>query len=147
MRALALLAITVAGIGLCILFALPFLAALVWSASIAALAAPVQARLEALTGRPGLSAAALILAIGVVVVVPLALVGHRLVMEAIAAFGAIQQQVESGELERLLSSNRTIGSIYGWIEKQLDLRAAVGGVGSFVTETSAGLVQDRWHRS
>lgn len=72
----------VLGAVLCYLLAIPFLAAIVWSVTLAVLFSPLDARIQQKIGSPGLSAAVTVAIMTIIVVVPAILVTGSLLNEA-----------------------------------------------------------------
>jgi len=97
---LALMAATALGLYLCYLMTLPFVPALTWALALAVLFMPVHRWLESIVRLPGLAALVSVLAIGLIVVVPAAFMGQRLVSESLAGADTIRARVESGEWQR-----------------------------------------------
>ena len=67
---IVLAAVTLAGIGLCLVLAKPFLGALTWALALAILFAPVHARIEAKLKYPSIAALVSVLVIVVGVALP-----------------------------------------------------------------------------
>lgn len=98
------------------LFLSAFFTPLVWAVILALTFYPLTARLgRAFHGRRTLAAAALVLGITVVVVLPAIVLGSLLVREATAVYGRLQEAVQRGEVQRLAEVMR--GSRLGglWI--------------------------------
>jgi len=137
---LVLMAATALGIYLCYLMALPFLPALTWALALAVLFMPVHRWLESKLKHPNLAAAVSLLAIGVIVVVPAAFVGQRLVSEAVTSADAIKIKVESGEWQRTLEGYPRVGPIARRIEQQIDLQGTISAIAAWLTNAVASIV-------
>jgi predicted PurR-regulated permease PerM len=141
MRAFAHLVAILIGLYICYLLALPFLAALTWALALAVLAAPLHRAIERTVRRPSLAAAASIVLLAVVVVIPLALVGQQLVRELTAGAAALPELLASGDVQRVLETHPLLAPVANAIERNLDLGSILGGVASFVTGLGASIVR------
>ena len=111
MRGFVILTITVAGTLVCFLLALPFLPALIWAIALAILFLPAHQWLEARLKNQNLAALVSVLWIGLLVVVPIALLGGRLITEAAKGASIIKERVTSGEWRRTLEAHETISAL------------------------------------
>jgi len=134
---LVLMAATAIGIYLCYRLAEPFLPALAWALALAVLFIPFHRRLEAKFKNPSLAASISVLVIGLIVVVPAAFVGQRLISEAVKGVDTVRTKVESGEWRRGLEARPRIAPIAKWIEQQFDLPGTVRAGATWLT-TRAG---------
>ena len=139
-RTLVLMLVTAGGIYLCYRLALPFLAASAWALALAVVFTPLHRRLESKTKHPSLAAAASVLMIGLLVVVPAAFVGQRLVQEAGNGAELIKKKLDSGEWRRALEARPRLAPLADWLERQ-NLPGAVKAVATWITTTGAPFVK------
>lgn len=132
-HALVLMAITVVGLYLCYRMAAPFLPALAWAMALAILLVPVQRRLEPKLRSPALAAGLLVLLVGLVVVLPVMLLGDRLIDEAASGANAITALVDSGQWRRSLEGYPLLAPLAEWVEHQFDLPDTVNAITSWLT--------------
>ncbi len=97
----ALIAITAVGIALCAWIAAPFVSPLTWAFALAVVAAPFHRRVEAWIRRPNLAAAASVLAVTVLLLLPTMLVAWQVGAQASRDLGRIQQYLDAGSLREL----------------------------------------------
>ena len=97
----ALIAITVVGIALCAWIAAPFVSPLTWAFALAVVAAPFHRRVEGWIRRPNLAAAASVLAVTVLLLLPTMLVAGQVGAQASRDLGRIQQYLDAGSLREL----------------------------------------------
>jgi predicted PurR-regulated permease PerM len=93
-RVLALIAVTALGLYVCYLMTLPFLPALTWALALAVFFMPVHQWLESIVKRQNLAASVSVLGIGLIVIVPAAFMGQRLVSDAVRGADTIRTKVE-----------------------------------------------------
>jgi predicted PurR-regulated permease PerM len=141
MRPLALSAATALGLYLCYRMALPFVPALTWALALAILFMPVHRRLESALKHPSLAASVSILVIGLSVVVPAALMGHRIISEAVTGADTITARVESGEWQRALDGYPGIAPIFQRIAQQIDLPGSISAIAAWLTNAIASFVR------
>jgi predicted PurR-regulated permease PerM len=141
LRALVLLAITVAGLYICYLLTVPFLPALTWAIALAILFAPAHRRVEAKVTNPNLAATISVLAIGLIVVAPAIVLSERLFEEVVRGTITLQDKVASGEWRRAVEGHIGLGKLVQWID-QVDLPAVIGNVAAWLTAMSASLVRE-----
>jgi predicted PurR-regulated permease PerM len=134
---LVLLAATAIGIYLCYRLAEPFLPALAWALALAVLFIPFHRRLESKIKNPSLAASISVLVIGLIVVVPAAFVGQRLISEAVKGVDTVRTKFEAGEWRRGLEARPRLAPIAKWIERHFDLPGAVQTGATWLT-TKAG---------
>ncbi len=134
---LVLMAVTVVGIYLCYQLTVPFLPALTWALALAVLFAPAHRWVEARLTRPSFAAAVSVLVIAMIVVVPVTLVGGRLIEEAAHGAEVIRAKVESGEWRRAIDAHPKIAPVGAWIELHVDLKGTIQTVAGWLTNTGA----------
>jgi predicted PurR-regulated permease PerM len=134
------MAATALGIYLCYRMALPFLPALTWAMALAVLFRPVHRRMESALKRPDMAASVSVLLIALVVVVPAAFLGQRLVSEAVTGADTIRAKVESGEWQRVLDDNPRAAPIAEWVQRQIDLPGTISTISAWLTNATASFV-------
>lgn len=139
-RALALTALTIAGLYLCYRMLLPFVPAVVWAVAMAAVFLPVHRWLEARVRRPNLAAAISVAAIVLLVAVPAAFVAERIVSQALAGAGTIGERVASGEWQRALAGYPRVSAFAERLSRQIDLPGAVTAITTWLTNSFASAV-------
>ena len=140
-RVLVLMTATALGLYVCYLMALPFLPALTWALALAVLFMPVHQWLESTVKRPNLAASVSVLGIGLIVVVPAAFMGQRLVSDALKGADTIRTKVESAQWQRVLDGYPRLSPIARRIERQIDLPGAISTIAAWLTNAIASFVR------
>jgi len=140
-RTLVLIAAIVAGAFASFRLVLPFVPAFAWALTFAVLFAPVHRLNEARLKRPNLAAAASVIMVAVIVVVPGILIASRLVEEAARGASAIRTAIDSGQWRQVIEAHPRIAPIVNWIGSQVDLPSLVANAASWLTNLSASLVR------
>ena len=130
-----LLLVTLLGIYLSYLLALPFLPSLVWAVGLAVLAAPYQNWLESRFGMPGLSALCCTLILGLLVVIPLAFAIQQLAVQAGNGASLMESKIESGEWRQAFASQPNLERLVDQIEKQWD----ISGIAKALVSSMSGV--------
>jgi predicted PurR-regulated permease PerM len=131
----------VIGIYLCYRMALPFLPALIWAAALAVLFAPLQGWLEARLRWANLATAASVLVVVLIVAVPSALIGQRLLEESARGAEIVRTKVESGEWRRAIDAQPRLAPMAGWVERQVDLPGTVRMLASWLSNLAGTIVK------
>jgi predicted PurR-regulated permease PerM len=139
-RAYILVSITLAGLLVCFLLAVPFLPALTWSIALAILFAPSHQLLADKLKRPNLAAAISVFWIGLIIIVPAALLGGRLMTEAATGANTMKEMAAAGEWRRAMEGQGALRPFLEWID-QINLPDVIGTVASLLATTSASLVR------
>lgn len=139
-RAYILVSITLAGLLICFLLAAPFLPALTWSIALAILFAPAHRLLADKVKGPNLAASISVFCIGLIIVVPAALLGGRLIAEAAKGANTMKEKVASGEWRRAMEDQGALRPIVEWID-QINLPDIIGTVASWLATASASLLR------
>lgn len=139
--ALVLAAATLAGIAVCVLLAAPFLGALTWALSIAVLSAPLHARIEAKLKHRNVAAMLSVLIVAIVIVVPVAFVVERLVLQAAAGASLVQGKVAAGAVQHLLDAHPSIAPFGQWLEQQIDLPALMATLATWLSNVGASFAR------
>lgn len=121
LQTLVLMLATAFGIALCYWMAAPFLPPIAWAMALAVLFTPFQRWLESKLKRRSLAALVSVLVIGLMVVVPVTLVGQRLVLQAATGAELIGAKVESGEWRRAIEAQPRLAPLVERIDRYLDL--------------------------
>jgi predicted PurR-regulated permease PerM len=129
------------GIYLCYQMALPFLPALTWAGALGILFAPLHRGLESKVQRANLAAAITVLMVAVIVVVPTAFMGQRLLHESARGAAIIKTKVDSGEWRRALEAQPRLAPAARWVERQIDLPGTVQTLTTWLTNKAGMLVQ------
>jgi predicted PurR-regulated permease PerM len=137
---LVVLALTIAGFYVCYRLTVPFLPAITWALVLSVLFLPSHRSTERILRNPNLAALVSVVLVGLVVVLPVLLVGSRLVDEAAKGALTIKSKLESGEWLRAIEANPTTALVARWIE-DMDLQAAVGNAATWLTNASAALIR------
>ena len=125
LRALIVLALTIAGFYVCYRLTIPFLPAITWALVLTVLFLPAHRWTESRLNNPNLAATVSVVLVGLVIVLPVLMVGTRLVDEAANGALAIRSKLESGEWLRAIEANPTTAVIARWAA-DVDLPEAVG---------------------
>jgi predicted PurR-regulated permease PerM len=139
-QTLVLMVATAFGIYLCYRLAVPFLPPLAWALGLAVLFAPFQRWVESKLKHPRLAAFVSVLVIGLIVVVPLTLVGQRLVMQAAQGAALIETKVTSGEWRRTFAAQPRLAPLADKIEKQIDLPGTVKSFATWLSSYAGSIV-------
>lgn len=140
-QTLVLMGATALGIYLCYRLTLPFLAAHTWALAPAVLFSPLHRWVESALRRPGLAAAASVMAVGLIVAVPATFVVQRLLQEAAKGAETIQVKVESGEWLRAIEAQPRLAPLADWIERKVDLPEAIKDIATWLTATGGSIVK------
>jgi predicted PurR-regulated permease PerM len=138
---LALLALTLIALYVCVRMATPFLSALAWALALAVLALPLQQRLEVRLRSRNLAAALSVLAAAIVLVGPTIMIGASLVEQAVAGLTELQAQLQSGQWRRLAEEHPRLARLADWIEREADLPGTVTAAAGMVTELAGNIVK------
>ena len=138
---LALVGATTAGVVGCALLAAPFLAPLVWATTLAILFAPLHARIAARLRYRNLAATASVLIVAVFILLPTAFVIKRMVDQIASGAAYIQQQVDSGIVQRLIDQNPQLAPIGSWVEQHVGLRSVTAAAASQLSHFAASFVR------
>ena len=139
-RVLVMMAATALGLYFCYRMALPFVPALTWAMTLAVLFMPVYRWLKSKVKRASLAAALLVLAIGLVVIVPATFVGQRVVSEAAAGADAISARVEAGEWQRFLDDHPRVAPIAQRIGRRIDLPGTISAIATSLTNAAGAFI-------
>lgn len=140
-RTLTLIAVTAIGLAVCALLLWPFLASLVWALAFAVLFAPFHQWLLRHLKRSNLATSITLLMIAVIVVVPLFLIGERLVSEAAKGAASLEQSLRSGDWRRAIEASPRLAPVAQWIEDRVDLAGIASTAASWVTSVSTALLR------
>ncbi|MEO6076702.1 MAG: AI-2E family transporter [Dokdonella sp.] len=141
-NSLALMTLTVGGLYLCYRMATPFLPALAWALALALLLAPLQRRLEPRLRSPAIAAGLLVMLVGVVVLIPVMLVGDWMLGRATTGADAVTTMVASGQWRHNLEAHPLLAHAADWVERQFDLPDTVNAITSWVTGSVASLARE-----
>lgn len=130
----------VIGAILCILMAAPFLGALASALALAILFAPLHERIERRLKHRDLAATVSVLVLILIVAAPAGFVVERIVEEAAKSATLIQQRVAAGAVQQLLDSHPAIAPIGQWLERQVDLRAMIGNLATWLSNLGTSFV-------
>lgn len=131
----------VLGAVLCYFLAVPFLAAIVWSVTLAVLFAPLDARIGTKIRSPGLSAAATVAIMTIIVVVPAILVAGILLNEAVRSATVINSLIETHSWTRAMEAHPRLAPVLQWINERLDIPDLVRASASWLAGWSGSLVR------
>ena len=138
---LELMAATALGIYLCYRMALPFMPPLTWALVLAITFMPVHRWLKSTVKHASVAASVSVLVIGVIVVVPTAFMGQRLVSEAAAGADTVRVKLESGEWQRTLDDHPRVAPIAQRIVDQIDLSGTASAVAAWLTDAATAFVR------
>ncbi len=127
------LGITIAGVFLCYLMTVPFLASLAWALALAVLFMPVHKRILRKLKKKNISAMLTSALAIFVVVIPVILIVIRVVMEVDKGTALIINRVESGEWQSNLEKMDFVGKAVYWLETHLNIHQAINNLTSWLT--------------
>jgi predicted PurR-regulated permease PerM len=104
---------------------LPFLPALAWALAFAVVFTPIQRWLELQLKYPSVAAMCAVMLIGLIVVIPVMLVGQQLILEAAKGAELIRSNIESGEWRRTIEAQPRLESIVIKVEQLIDVPGIV----------------------
>ena len=138
---LVLMAVTIGGLYICYLLAVPFVPVLAWALALAILFAPLYRWIESKVKRPNVAAMICVLVVGVIVVMPIMFVAARLISEGIRGAETMKTMVESGDWRQTVEAHPRIAPVSQWIEQQIDLPELVKNATAWLTKTTASFVR------
>ncbi|MCC6406204.1 MAG: AI-2E family transporter [Planctomycetes bacterium] len=138
-QTIVLTSLTAVGLYLCYRLAMPFLPALAWALALAVVFSPLQRWLETKLRRPNLAAGVCVVAIGLIVVVPVAFVSQHLVQEALRGAEFVKAKVESGEWRQALEAHPRLAPVADWLDRQ-NLPGTALTVATWMTSSGASIV-------
>jgi predicted PurR-regulated permease PerM len=138
---LAMLALTVVALYLCLRMTQPFMSALAWALALAVLAMPLQRWLESRVRSVNFAAALSVLAAAVIVVVPVILVTTSMVDEAIGAVRNIQSQIGTGEWRKVIAAHPRLAVLVSWIDREFDLPGSVSAAAGMASDLASRIVR------
>ncbi|MBX9581525.1 MAG: AI-2E family transporter [Gemmataceae bacterium] len=140
-RLIALGLLTLVGVVACGLVAYPFLPALAWAVALAVIAYPMHARLAKVIPWPNWAAGVSTTVVVVVLLVPVLLVGDRLVREATAAGSAGGRLAREGWVEQAAGRVPYGQQAVDWVRANVDVEAEGRNVLSRLAGDAALLAQ------
>jgi predicted PurR-regulated permease PerM len=131
----------VLGAVLCYLLAVPFLAAIVWSVTLAILFSPLDARIGKKIRYPGLSAAATVAITAIIVVAPAILVAGTLINEAVRSTPVIDALIDAHGWTRAMDAHPRLAPVLQWISERLDIPDLLRTLASWLAGWSGSVVR------
>jgi predicted PurR-regulated permease PerM len=141
LHVLVLMSATGLGLYLCYRMALPFVPALTWALALAVLFMPVHRWLKSTLKGSNLAGSVSVLVIALIVIVPAAFMGQRLVSEAAAGADALKARVDSGEWQRLLDGHPRLAPFAQQIGQQIDLPGIIGTIATELTNVAGAFIK------
>ncbi len=138
---LVLMAVTVGGLYICYLLAVPFIPVLAWSLALAILFAPLYRWIESKVKRPNMAATICVLVVGVIVVVPVTFVAARIISEGARGAETVKTMIESGAWHRTVEAHPRLAPVSLWVERQLDLPELVKNATAWLTKMATSFVR------
>ena len=132
-RSFIQLGITIGGVFLCYLMALPFLSSLAWALALAVLFMPIHKRFARKLKKKNIAAMLTSALAIVIVVIPVMLIVIRVVLEVDKGAVLIMDRVESGEWQTNLEGMPFVGKAVFWLENHLNIPQAVNNLTSWLT--------------
>lgn len=131
----------VVGLFLCYLLAVPFIPAMIWSATLALLFIPLQIRLENIIGRPSIAAGISMIVAAIIVVVPAIVVSTILLREALKGLSLVSGTLGSRTLAELSSQSPAVAAIIDWARGWLNIPRITENVQATLTGWSGQFIQ------
>ena len=116
-RLLALVALTVVLIGLCVLLAVPFLPAITWAVALAILAWPMHRWITRRVARRGLAAALSTAVVGAVILATGLFVTYQIASEAVSAAERVKDGAAGGDIREKVAAMPGLGRAVAWMER------------------------------
>jgi len=141
-RLLALAALTVALIVLCVVVAVPFLPAITWAVALAIIAWPLHRWMSRHVAHPGLAAAASTAVVLLVILVPGTFVTYQLAREATDAAERMRRQSVENTLRESMARTPVLRQVVAWMDRMdIDLERELRKLGESYTQDISGLIQ------
>ena len=140
-RAFALPLVTLIGLYVCFLLALPFLPALAWALTLAVLAAPLHRRVQSRLRSPSLAAGVSVLLLACLVIMPLGAVGLHLLTEVSSGALIVQEQFASTNLQRIINSHPFLARAAALLERHVELSSIINNLATWFTNLGASLLR------
>ena len=140
-RAFALPLVTLIGLYVCYLLALPFLPALAWALTLAVLAAPLHRRIQSRLRSPSLAAGVSVLLLAFLVIVPLGVVGLQLLTEVSSGAVIAQEQLASTNLQPIINSHPLLARAAALLERHVELPSIFSNLATWLTNLGASLLR------
>ena len=138
---LVLMLATVVGLYLCYKIALPFISILVWALTLAVMFTPLQLWLESKLKHPNFAALISILLIGLIVIVPILLIGEQLLTQVVKGSQLIESKINSGEWQRVLETQPHLASIVTKVEQYINFPEAIKALNAKLGNTAGAIVR------
>lgn len=138
---LVLLGAITAGVVGCALLSAPFLAPLVWAATLAILFAPLHARVERRIKWRNLAAIASVLIVAALILPPTAFVIKRIIDQVASGAAYFQHQVDAGAVQRFIDRYPQIAPIGNWVQQYVGLRSIAAAVTAWLSHAAASFVR------
>ena len=139
-----LIALTGAGVALLTIVVMPFVPGLVWAFTFAVVADPWYRRLRARIGRADLAAGIGVVAVTLILILPTAFVVWRVGEEAQRGIEYIQEQVESGRIEKMMQRDPRLARLYQFVAPQMALDSPQGPTASVPQRAGSWLRTLAW---
>jgi predicted PurR-regulated permease PerM len=140
-RDMAFIVLLLGGAALSLWLALPFLAALVWAATLAVLFDGINRAITARLGAPGFAAmVTLLLAAGIAVVPAIAITG-KLLDEAVRSATLIGPLLDADAFGRALGNHPRIAAALQWAETRIDLPDLLRRLTAWLTGWSSSVLR------
>jgi len=140
-RLLALAALTVSLIVLCVVVAVPFLPAITWGVALAIIAWPMHKVISRFIPHLGLAASASSLAVLLVILVPGAFVTYQLAREAGDTAERMRREAVETTLRDSMARTPILGRAVQWLDRMdIDVERELRKLGESYTQDISGLV-------
>ena len=130
-----------AGAGICLWLAQPFLAALAWAGALAVVVAPVYRYLLRGLRSANLTAALTVVLLALALAGVIGAVVPRLVGSATEGLKVVQDQVETGALERVVDRHAWLKTAWLWLEARMGAERAAQDAIQRLTALASSIVQ------
>lgn len=142
-RPIALAALTVLLVALCVWITVPFLPAVTWGLALAIIAWPLHAWvLRKVTSSPNTAAALTSVVVFLAIVVPGVFVTYQLMREAESAADRVKEQQVSGSVREVMAQRPETAAVVGWADRVgVDIDAEARNALGSLTRDGASLVQ------
>lgn len=135
------MALSIAVLSLCYFMIEPFLGSLTSAVALAVVMVPMQRALEARRWPAGLAALATVATTVVLIALPFAMVGQRLVGETITAAVTVEAFFRTGAWQDFLNTNPWLDRAARWIAEQTDLPAIATSLSTWATGAVTSIVR------
>jgi predicted PurR-regulated permease PerM len=141
LRLLSLIILTIVGLFLAWKIVEPVVPALTLALTLSVLLLPIHSRIERRFGSARAAASLTVALAAALFVVPVALVGQRLITEMLNSASFISSTVNDGAWQKLMVEHPNLEPSLRWFEKQASVPQLLNGLASWLSKAAASFIQ------